>query len=129
MGSLLLRSHHAPAPHWIHAPLGSLPLQHPTPQALLGPSSAWDDQIHTLLGSPLPGPYWIPTPPRTPSLGARQHLSMRQPHTPAHQDPCPSGGARPQLYRLSRQPPQQAHTGATTRGLQTCLRDTHRTEC
>jgi hypothetical protein len=64
-GYLPLGPHQAPAPHRIHALLGSPPLRPhrihapprsltlrcPTPQALLGPSSVWDYGIHTPPGS------------------------------------------------------------------------------
>jgi hypothetical protein len=40
----------------IHTLLGSLPLRIPTSQALPGPSSMWNDQNHAPLGSPLLGP-------------------------------------------------------------------------
>jgi hypothetical protein len=42
----------APALCWIHALPRSLPLGPSTPQTMLGPSFAWDDRIHTPLGSP-----------------------------------------------------------------------------
>jgi hypothetical protein len=49
--NLLLQAVPAPALHWIHGQLGSTSLGYPTPQALLAPSSMWDDWIHAPLGS------------------------------------------------------------------------------
>jgi hypothetical protein len=69
---------------------GSLPLKPLTPQALLGPSSVWDNQIHTLPGSPPLKPCWTPIPRKTAASTAPPGSPPRGPH--------PSGPARPQLH-------------------------------
>jgi hypothetical protein len=80
----------APDPHRIHTPLGSLPLKSPAPQALLGPSLAWNNQSSSPLGPPI-GPCRNTTPPGSPPIGARHQLSVRHPHSPACRGSCPSG--------------------------------------
>jgi hypothetical protein len=54
-------------PHQIHTPLGSPPFRSYIPQALLGPSSAWDYWIHAPPEFPPLGP-WAPVPPQIHTL-------------------------------------------------------------
>jgi hypothetical protein len=98
----LLRPRQAPHLAGIPAPSSSLPLRPCWLPAL------WDDWIHAPPGSASLGardalaPHRIPIPPGSPPLRTGHQFGMRQPHPPAHQDPHLSGGARPQLYRLTR---------------------------
>jgi hypothetical protein len=87
LGSPPLRPCRAPVLCQIQTLPGSPPLETPAPQALLDPSSAWDDWIHAL-------PEF---PPLRPWASAPGHI-----HTllgsPPTQVPHPSGSAGPQLH-------------------------------
>jgi hypothetical protein len=80
LGSLPLGLHRAPAPWQIYTSPGSMPLGPLAPQALPGPTSAWDDQIQVPPGSLPLGPCQacqITTPP-----GSHSGQHRRAPNLP-----------------------------------------------
>jgi hypothetical protein len=107
----------APTSHWIHTPLGS-------PHLRPWQTPVWSS-IQALLGSP---PFRLSSesmPLRPCQVSAPCGMTGATPHC----DPHPLDRAGTQLYRLARERLHQAPAQATTRGLQTRLRDTHRQDC